>query len=148
MLDPSHAGHAYPRSEIYEVGRAKIQEFADAIGDPNPAYRDVEAAKALGHPDVIAPPTFPTILFGRYSMHSLVEDERLGLDYDRMVHGDMSFRYERPVRAGDRLTVVTRIDRIMARAGNDFLDLSVEVDTADGERVVVAGAQLVVRGEP
>jgi len=145
-LDPSYAGHAYPRSEAYEVGRAKIREFADAIGDPNPMYRDVEAAHAAGHPDVIAPPTFPTLLFGKYSLEALVADPELGLDYDRMVHGDMSFTYERPVRAGDRLTVVTTVDGIMNRAGNDFLNLRVDVDTVDGERVVVARAQLVVRG--
>jgi acyl dehydratase len=145
-LDPSYAGHAYPRSEVYEVGRAKITEFADAIGDPNPVYRDPEAAKAAGYPDVIAPPTFPTILFGRYSIESLVADPALGLDYDRMVHGDMSFGYTRPVRAGDRLTVVTHIEEIRNRAGHDFLNLRVDVDTVEDERVVVARAQLVVRG--
>jgi acyl dehydratase len=145
-LDPSYAGHAYPRSEVYEVGRAKIREFADAVGDPNPVFRDVEAAKAAGHPDVIAPPTFPTILFGRYALESLVDDPELGLNYDRMVHGDMSFSYTRPVRAGDRLTVVTHVEEIMNRAGHDFLNLRVDVDTVADERVVVARAQLVVRG--
>jgi acyl dehydratase len=146
-LDPSYAGHAYPRSEVYEVGRAKIREFADAIGDLNPLYREPEAAAAAGYSDVIAPPTFPVLLFGKYSITALVEDEALGLDYDRMVHGDMSFAYERPVRAGDRLTLVTHIETVMNRAGNDFLSLRVDVDTDDDERVVVARAQLVVRGE-
>ena len=44
-IDPSHAGRTYPPTEPYEVGVEKIREFADAIGDPNPAYRDREAAK-------------------------------------------------------------------------------------------------------
>jgi acyl dehydratase len=145
-LDPSYAGHAYPRSESYEVGRAKIREFADAIGDANPVYRSVSAAQEAGHPDVIAPPTFVTILFGKYSIESLVGDPELGMDYERMVHGDMTFSYERPVRAGDRLTVVTHIESIMNRAGNDFLNLRVDVETVEGERVVVARSQLVVRG--
>jgi acyl-CoA thioesterase FadM len=64
-----------------------------------------------------------------------------------MVHGDMSFDYARPVQAGDRLAVTTHIDEIMSRAGNDFLILRADIDTADGERVVTAKAQLVVRGE-
>jgi acyl dehydratase len=145
-LDPSYVGHAFPRSEIYEVGRAKIREFADAIGDQHPVYRDVDAATAAGYPDLIAPPTFTTLLFGKYSIPSLVEDPALGFDYSRMVHGDMSFQYERPVRAGDRLTVITHIDDIKQRAGNDFLSLRVVVDTVEGERVVVARSQLVVRG--
>ena len=38
------------------------------------------------------------------------------------------------------------IDEIMSRAGNDFLILRADIDTAGGERVVTARAQLVVRG--
>jgi len=146
-LDPSYVGHGYPRSEIYQVGREKIREFADAIGDPQPMYRDAAAAQAAGHPDVIAPPTFVMVLFNQYALEAVVRDPGLGLDYDRMVHGDMSFDYVRPVRAGDRLTVATFIDEIMARAGNDFLTLRADIDTVEGERVVTAKAQLVVRGE-
>lgn len=146
-LDPSCVGHAYPRSEIYEVGRAKIREFAEAIGDPHPMYRDVAVAEAAGYPDVIAPPTFAIILFSKYSLDALVADPELGLDYDRMVHGDMSFDYARPVQAGDRLTVTTHITDVMARAGNDFLTLRADIETEAGDRVVTAKAQLVVRGQ-
>ena len=56
-LDPSFVGRSYPPTRPYEVGREKIREFAAAIGDANPAYTDPAAARALGHPDVIAPPT-------------------------------------------------------------------------------------------
>ena len=39
-------------------------------------------------------------------------DPELGLDYTRVVHGDQRFVYQRPVRAGDRLTVVVHVDNI------------------------------------
>jgi acyl dehydratase len=146
-LDPSFVGHAYPRSEIYEVGREKIREFAESIGDDHPVYRDVAAARAAGYADVIAPPTFATILFGKYSLASIVEDPKLGLNYDRLVHGDMNFTFARPVCAGDRLTVTTHIADITTRMGNDFLTLRAEIDSADGTRVVTALSQLVVRAE-
>ena len=61
-LDRELVGRSYPPSAVYEVGRAKIAEFAAAIGDPSPLYRDAEAARAAGHPDVIAPPTFAIVL--------------------------------------------------------------------------------------
>jgi hypothetical protein len=51
------------------------------------------------------------------------------------------------VQAGDQLAVTTYIESIMSRAGNDFLHLRAEIDTAAGDRVVTARAQLVVRGE-
>ena len=57
-LDPAYVGHTYPATTPYLVGRAKIREFADAIGATDAVYRDPEAAPALGYPDVIAPPTF------------------------------------------------------------------------------------------
>jgi acyl dehydratase len=146
-LDPSFAGHTYPTSEVYEVGRAKIREFAESIGDDHPMYRDPVAAQAAGHPDVIAPPTFPIILFSHYSMADIINDPELGVDYGRLVHGDMGFQYARPVRAGDRLTVTTRIATIDVRMGNSFLNLDALIDTEDGERVVTATAQLVIRAE-
>jgi hypothetical protein len=35
----------------YEVGRAKIRQFAEAIGETSPLCHDVDAARAAGHPD-------------------------------------------------------------------------------------------------
>ncbi|MFD0851109.1 MaoC family dehydratase N-terminal domain-containing protein, partial [Actinomadura adrarensis] len=61
-LNRDFIGRSFPPSEPYEVSRVKIRDFAQAIGDPNPIYRDAEAAKAAGHPDVIAPPTFPIVV--------------------------------------------------------------------------------------
>ena len=44
-INPDYVGRTYPVSEPYEVTRVKIAEFADAIGDPNPVYRDAAAAQ-------------------------------------------------------------------------------------------------------
>src|SRR5437763_15789719 len=110
-LDVSFVGRVYPPSPPYEVAREKIREFADAIGDPNPLYRSAAAAQALGHPDVIAPPTFPIVLTLPAS-RQVIADPELGLDYSRVVHGDQRFVYLRPIRAGDALTVVVSVEGI------------------------------------
>jgi acyl dehydratase len=144
-LDPSFAGKEYPPTEPYEVGREKIREFADAIGDDHPAYRDSAAAQALGYPDVIAPPTFPIVLTMR-AAGQVVADPQLGLDYSRVVHGEQRFTYSRPVRAGDLLTVVVTVDSVRSVAGNDILTTRGEVSTMDGEHVVTARSTLVARG--
>ncbi|MER7843216.1 MaoC family dehydratase N-terminal domain-containing protein [Kitasatospora sp. NPDC096077] len=143
-LDPSFIGRSYPPTEPYEVGREKIREFALAIGDANPAYTDAEAAKALGHQDVIAPPTFPFAIAFR-AAGQVVEDPELGLDYTRVVHGDQKFQYSRPVRAGDRLTVAVTIDNIKSLAGNDVLTVRGDVADETGEHVVTAVITLVAR---
>ncbi|MGW0603117.1 FAS1-like dehydratase domain-containing protein [Streptomyces sp. NPDC002644] len=143
-LDQSFVGRSYPPTDPYEVGREKIREFAAAIGDTTPAYTDPEAAKALGHPDVIAPPTFVFAVSFKAASR-VIHDPELGLDYSRVVHGDQKFAYRRPVRAGDRLTVTTTIDAIKSLAGNDILDIRGDVYDETGELVVTAWTKLVAR---
>jgi acyl dehydratase len=144
-VDPAHAGRKYPATEPYEVGREKIREFADAIGDHNPAYRDPDAARALGHPDVIAPPTFAFVLTFKAS-RQLVDDPELGIDYSRVVHGEQRFSYERPLTAGDRLTVTVTLESVRSAGGHDMLTSRSDVATVDGEAVASVWSTLVVRG--
>ncbi|MEV5958351.1 MaoC family dehydratase N-terminal domain-containing protein [Streptomyces sp. NPDC051987] len=143
-LDQSFVGRTYPPTEPYEVGREKIREFAEAVGDTNAVYTDAEAAKALGYSDVIAPPTFVFSITFR-AAGQVVEDPQLGLDYSRVVHGDQKFAYRRPVRAGDRLTVTSTIEAIKSLAGNDVIDIRGDVHDEAGELVVSALTKLVAR---
>ncbi|WP_165984452.1 MaoC family dehydratase N-terminal domain-containing protein [Streptomyces sp. YIM 98790] len=143
-LDQSFVGRSYPPTRPYEVGREKIREFAEAIGDPHPAYTDPDTAKELGHPDVIAPPTFVFAITYR-AASDVVQDPELGLDYSRVVHGDQRFVYSRPVRAGDRLSVTSHIEAVKSLAGNDIIDVRGEVHDESGEHVVTAYTKLVAR---
>ena len=80
-INRDFVGREYPASATYEVGREHVRQFADAIGDQNPLYRDHDAAVAAGHRDVLAPPTFLTTLGFRFGLDSPVVDPALGLDY-------------------------------------------------------------------
>ena len=143
-LDPSFVGRSYPPTSVFEVGREKVREFADAIGDLSPAYRDPAAAQALGHPDTIAPPTFLTGM-SLAACRAVTDDPALGLDWSRVVHGDQKFRYTRPARVGDHLEVEVLVDGIKSLAGNDVLNLRAEVRTVDGEPVTTVLTMLVAR---
>jgi acyl dehydratase len=145
-LDPSFVGRTYPPTDAYEVGREKIREFAAAVGASHPAHTDPAAARALGHPDVVAPPTFP-IVVTMSAGAQIVEDPALGIDYSRVVHGEQRFSYTRPVYAGDRLTCVCMVEEITSRAGHDFVTTRTDVATEGGEPVVTVWSKLVVRGE-
>jgi acyl dehydratase len=145
-IDPTFAGRTYPPTEPYEVGIEKIREFATAIGDANPAYHDRAAAKALGHPDVIAPPTFPFVLTFKAS-RQMIDDPELAIDYSRVVHGEQRFAHARPVRAGDVLTVTVTLETVRSAGGHDMVTSRSDVATVDGEHVASAWSTLVVRGE-
>jgi acyl dehydratase len=144
-LNPAFIGRTYPPGAPYQVGREKIREFATAIGDFNPAFHDVDAARALGYPDLIAPPTFPFVIAMR-AMAAATFDPELGLDYSRVVHGEQHFRYSRPICAGDELTATTVIENIRAAAGNDFLTTRTDIETLAGEHVVSSTSVIVARG--
>jgi acyl dehydratase len=143
-LNPEFVGRVYPASSTYVVGREKIREFATAVGDRNPAFHDVEAARALGYPDLVAPPTFSIILSMRAS-ESVVFDPDLGLDYTPVVHGEQRFSLARPIVAGDELLVQTTIDGIRTMAGNDMITTRADFTTVAGEHVGSATSLLVSR---
>ncbi|MFJ1538249.1 MaoC family dehydratase N-terminal domain-containing protein [Micromonospora chalcea] len=145
-LDPSFVGRTYPPTAPYQVGREKIREFATAIGATDPAHHDPEAARSLGHADVVAPPTFPVVVTMAAS-RQIVEDPALGVDYSRVVHGDQRFAYTRPVVAGDELVSVSTIEEVTTRGGHGFLTTRTDVSTVDGEPVVAVWSKIVVRGE-
>ena len=144
-LDAGLVGRSYPPSAVYEVGREKIAEFATALADPDPVYRDPAAARAAGHPDVIAPPTFAIVL-SLGAADVVVEDPEVGLDYSRVVHGEQRFTHHRPIRAGDRLVATPTIEAVRSVGGNDLLTTRVDVATEDGEPVCSATSMLVARG--
>jgi acyl dehydratase len=144
-LDAGLVGRSYPPSAVYEVGRQKIAEFAAALGDPDPIYRDPAAARAAGHPDVIAPPTFAIVL-SLGAGNVVVEDPDVGIDYSRVVHGEQRFTHHRPIRAGDRLVATASIDAIRSVAGNDMLTTRVDLATEGGEPVCSTTSMLVARG--
>lgn len=144
-VNPEYIGRVYPPTPPYEVGREKIREFAEAINDWNPAYRDAEAARALGHPDVIAPPTFGIVMTLR-AAGQVITDPDFGIDYSRVVHGEQRFEHVRPITAGDRLQVVVTVEDIRVAAGNDIVSTRGDVTTVDGEPVLRAYSTIVARG--
>jgi acyl dehydratase len=145
-LDRSYVGRSFPPTAPYQVGREKIREFAAAIGADDPAHHDPAAAAALGFPDVIAPPTFPTVVTFAAS-RQIIEDPGLGMDYSRVVHGDQRFAYTRPIIAGDDLVCVNTVEEITERGGHEFITTRTDVTTLAGDPVVTAWSKLVVRGQ-
>ncbi len=144
-LNPALVGREYPLSRPYVIGREKVREFATAIGDANPVSHDIEAARALGYPDLVAPATFAFVIT-HTAMGEAMFDPDLGLDYSRVVHGEQRFTYARPLVAGDVITVRATIDGIRSVAGNDMLTLRSDALDSDGAVVVSTTSVIVARG--
>ncbi|MDA3626657.1 MaoC family dehydratase N-terminal domain-containing protein [Saccharopolyspora oryzae] len=145
-INREFVGFEFSAGEAYEVTRGKIREFAEAIGDPNPAYRSVDAARELGHPDVIAPPTFGIVAAGAAAESNPIRRPEFGLNMRLVVHGEQKFRYERPIRAGDVLTASGRIAEIRDAGQNELVRVETEIRDAGGDLVCTATNVIVSRG--
>ena len=144
-INPAYAGRTFEPSEPYEVSRVKIAEFATAIGDSSPLCRDRAAAQAAGYPDVVAPPTFAIVITAVNSAR-LIADPDLGVNYAMVVHGEQSFAYDRPLRAGDVVVAQTTVESIRQVRSLTTMATVTEISTVDGERVCRAHSTLVERG--
>jgi acyl dehydratase len=144
-INRDYAGRVFPASEPYEVSPVKIAEFAAAIGDANPVYRDRVAAQAAGHADVIAPPTF-AIVISMAGSGAALADPGLGLNYAMVVHGEQRFSYSRPLTAGDVVTAQVTLTEIRDAGRNVMLTTSTDIRTVAGELVCTAVSTIVERG--
>ncbi|MCZ2402138.1 MaoC family dehydratase N-terminal domain-containing protein [Paenarthrobacter sp. Z7-10] len=145
-INPDLAGRVYPAEAVYEVSREKIREFARAVQATHPAHFDLQAAQALGHPDLLAPPTFAIIVAQRADAR-LIEDPSSGIDFSRVVHAEQRFTHHRPIVAGDELTAELHVDTVRAMGGGAMITTRAEIVAADGEPVATTTSAILVRGE-
>ncbi|MEH7275596.1 MaoC family dehydratase N-terminal domain-containing protein [Neobacillus vireti] len=128
---------------VVEVEKGHIRRFAEAIGDPNPLYVDEEYASKTPYGGIIAPPTFPVAL--RQENGGVP----LKLDHRRMLHGEQEFIYYRPIRAGDRLYLKSKVSDLYEREGKSgsmqFLVLDVEIKDDAGEMVAISRMNIIYR---
>ena len=143
-LNEALKGKEYQEVE-FTVERDRVLQFADAIGEDDPIYRDPEAAKAAGYDDQLAPPTFLTAMQIMTS-GQVVMDQELGLNYALVVHGEQEYEWRRPVHVGDVLSATPRIADISTKGPNEFLVIEADIKDAAGETVVVARSTLLSRG--
>lgn len=145
-VNPDIQGKEFPPTAPYLVGREKVREFARAVFATNPINLDPEAARAAGHADVVAPPTFPVVV-QEATLAQLLADETAGIDFSRVVHGEQRFTYTRPIVAGDELTATLTVTSVKTLGGNAMVTASSDIVDAGGAHVVTAISTLVVRGD-
>ena len=131
-IDATMVGRSCTAAGSYQVGREKIREFADAIGDGNPAYRGA---------DPIAPPTFAFVI-GSRALEELLGDAELGLRLDRIVHGAQKFSYTRPIKAGDEIAATATITTVRKAGPVEVIMYETALTTVDGEPIATSTSTL------
>jgi uncharacterized protein len=142
------AGRSEPRTGRDPVNQPMIHHWVDALGDRNPIYVDEDAARAAGHPGVVAPPAMIQV----WTMGGLGEgrsdDDPLsrmmalfdGAGYVGVVATNCEQTYHRYVRPGEQLTIHAEITDVVgpkqtALGEGYFINQLITWTTADGETV-------------
>jgi acyl dehydratase len=138
-------GKSYPMS-TYAVGREKIREYASAVGETNPLHFDLDAARAAGYGDLVAPPMF-AVVYGGPAVAPAIFDPDVGIDFAMMVHAGQEFVWGPVVVAGDELETRTSVKDISMRGGMGFYVFETVSENQRGETVCTGTWTQIVRGE-
>ena len=138
-------GKVYPPF-TYAVGREKVREYAAAVGETNPIHTDLDAARAAGYRDLLAPPMFVVVYSSGPFMTALFDPE-LEIDFAHLVHGSQQFRWEQPVVAGDEITTTLTVGDIAERAGLRFDTFETVSVNQRGETTCTGTWSTIIRGE-
>jgi len=137
-------GKTYPPT-TYAVGREKIREYARAVFEHDPRYLDLDAARAAGYRDLVAPPMF-CVVYSAPAMVPAILDPDVGIDFARMVHGGQDFRWGPLVVAGDEITTAVTVAAIEERDGKGFFVFESVSTNQEGHTVCVGTWTNIVRG--
>jgi acyl dehydratase len=141
--DTSKLGQRWPEFE-YEVGREKIREYANAVGEDNPVHHEREPAREAGFRDVVAPPMFAVVYSAGAVGPAVIEV--IGANLGRMLHGSQEFVWAEPVCAGDAITTICEFKEAFEKSGNDFYVFESTSTNQDGQEVTRATWTNIVRG--
>ena len=130
------------------IESGKVKEFAIAVGDNNPLYFDPDAARELGIPACVGPPTLTVTQIWQVSREE--REARLGanLDYARVLHGEQEFVYTRLPLVGEVLKGTMRISKDFEKEGKRggsmrFVTYETIYEDAAGEEVLRAYYTLI-----
>lgn len=128
MISPDSVGRTFVGANATTITQSEISEFAAVFGEPNSS---------------VATPTF-SIRTSLDQLQVILTDPQVGINWDRVVHGDQKFQIHRPIVAGDVLTCDATIESYRVAAGNEFINVKSDLRNGD-ELVCTNWSTIVVR---
>jgi len=127
------------------IERGRIQFFAQVLGVTDPIHFDLEAARAQGYPDLVAPPSFFAVIDqaaneergrrGQPSSATLVN-----VDYRYLLHGDETYEYLGLIFAGDEISFTTTVADFFDKKGGEMEFVTFVSELRHAERGVLVRA--------
>jgi acyl dehydratase len=149
-LDPAVLDREFDEFELV-VERGKIREFALALGLQDPVHVDLEAARAAGYDDLLAPLTFTRQFWHENNANDPLPN--LGFIPERRLHGEQEWEFHKPVVAGmvlrGRNVIISTREREGRRGGKmTFVVVETRFVDQTGDLVQIARRTLIETAAP
>jgi len=125
----------------FQLDAFRIGEYAAAIGDPNPRFR----GRGRDQSHVVAPPAMASAYIQEPVREVFRRPElaaRLGVPVERIVVGEIEYRYHRLVRPGEWLRVGGRLRHRETKGDKEVLVFETEARDDTGD--VVTSAEITI----
>lgn len=133
MPDQSHVGRRYEATGQVVDG-ANAAAFAQAIAGTDAPF----SAGAV-------PPTYAAFYCLFPTLYQLFGDTDVNVNLAGLVHGEQSFEWPSPVRAGDVVDASATIASVEEKRGMTFLGIEHEAHRQDGETVCRGRSLMIIR---
>jgi len=139
---------------INEVERGAIRRYAEAVGDPNPLYSDVEYAKNSKYGEIICPPGFfgwpAKVSTGAMEVMAPVLEAVFKAGLFRILDAGVEYDLFLPVRAGDTLIWYAKFADAKEREGKTggrmvFLTMEITYINQNGDLVAQRRQTFIAR---
>lgn len=127
MINPEAIGRTFKGAEV-TITKEEIADFSAVFGS-------IE--------NQVAPPTF-SIRISLDQSQAVLTSKEVGVDWDRIVHGDQKFEIHQPLKAGDVVRCDCTLESYKQVAGNEFVTARSDLYVA-GKLAVTNWSTLVVR---
>ena len=128
MISPDSVGRTFAGANATTITQSEISDFAAVFGESDYS---------------VATPTF-SIRVSLDQLQVILTDPEVGINWQRVVHGDQKFEIHRPIVAGDVLTCDATIESYRVAAGNEFINVKSDLRNGD-ELVCTNWSTIVVR---
>ena len=143
-FDTGSIGRSFPPFTV-EIERAKLREFALAIGASDPIYQSRQQARAEGYEDIQMLPTTPTQFEFWGNPDWMGRLREIGLNTARLLHVEQEFEYVGAIKPGDILTGITTVLAGKTRRDLDLATLETRYTNQRGEHVLTALMRVMVK---
>jgi N-terminal half of MaoC dehydratase len=127
MINPDAIGRTFTGAEI-TITQSEIDAFCAVLGEKNTS---------------VAPATF-SIRISLDQSQAVLTSPEVGVNWDRIVHGDQKFEIHSPLKAGDVVKCDCTLEGYKQMAGNEFVTARSDL-YVDGKLAVTNWSTLVVR---